>query len=87
MTYQINQELDARDFGDKHVPLLKILKAIKLLQTIGKSVATVVTLCEKKIPFVGKSVKDYLESGGSNPLVKIAKGVINKLTDPIRKKV
>lgn len=58
-----------------------------LIEKIGKSVATIVKLCEQKIPFVGKSVKDYLESGGSNPLVKMAKGVINKLTDPIRKKV
>ena len=69
------------------MPLLKILKSFKLLQILGKTVATVVKLCEQKIPFVGKSVKDYLESGGSNPLVKVAKGVINKLTEPIKKKV
>lgn len=47
----------------------------------------VVKLCSQTIPFVGKSVKDYLDNGGSNPLVKIATAGIRKLTDPIRKKV
>lgn len=57
------------------------------MEKIAKSVATVVKLCEQKIPFVGKSVKDYLESGGNNPFVKAAKVVINKLVEPIKKKV
>lgn len=44
-------------------------------------------LLNKDIPFVGKKVKDYLQSGQSNPAVSGTKSAINKIADTIKEHV
>ncbi len=87
LSYSISANLNSNEFGDKHMPLLRILKAILVLEKIAKTVDFIRKLLEKKIPFVGKSVGDYLESGGSNPIVTAAKVAIQAAAKPVEWKV
>ena len=58
-----------------------------MIDKISKDVSKVGDLTDKKIPLVGKKVKDFFAEGGSNPFVTGIKKTIEALSSTIEDNV
>ena len=54
-----------------------------MIDKISKEVSKVGDLTKKDVPLTGKKVRDFFESGGSNPVVDGVKKAIEKASTTI----
>ena len=81
--FKMKRELDT----NMAMILIKFIQGFEMIDKLSKEVSKVGDLTNKDVPFTGKKVKDFFESGGSNVVVAGVKKAIEAASSTIEENV